>query len=310
MPDRAPKSYLLIHPVSYCYVKSSANYIYEKLQEFSPGEVECIFCEDIELAPVNPGSIVYVIGDPFKPFTRRKERFYVFMNFSLIYFLGNPLHCSWSAYKWIREKRSAFDSKIACYDYILDYYASQVPVMREKTNIPVAAFPTGVERPAADSKLSRPDRKYDVCIVGTPSPRRLRMISKLRKKGFSLSPVDGVVFESIAAESRIVLNMHLHRSNHLELPRIVGALVSGAALVTEHCWGLDDYLPPDMYVAASEDRLADAVEELITDQARLDSLSARAGKWMENVYFKNCDAQWQNVLPEIHQRFRNSDVHR
>jgi hypothetical protein len=299
MSGFALKSYLLVHPVSYGYIKSSADYIHEKLQEFSPGAVERIFCEDIELAAVDAGAIVYVIGDPFKTFTRRKDCFYVFMNFSLLYFLGNPLRCSWSGYRWIREKRNAFDRKVSCYDYILDYYLSQTPLMRKKINLPVDTFPTGVERLAADNHR-RPDlKKYDVCIVGSPSPRRLRLINRLREKGYRLSPADGVAFDAIASESKIVLNMHMHRANHLELPRIVGSLASGAALVTEHCWGMEDYFPPDIYVAASESRLAAAIGELMGDQARLSAISTRAESWMKVVYAKQCDMQWQRLLPHI-----------
>jgi hypothetical protein len=298
MTGAAPKSTLLVHPVSYGYIKSSADYIHEKLQEFSAGAVERLFCEDIDQAEVDAG-IVYVIGDPFKPFTRRKECFYVFLNFSLIYFLGNPLRCSRSGYRWIREKRKAFDRKASCYDYILDYYLRQTAVMRKKINLPAATFPTGVEREAA-SRCRRPaPKKYDVCIVGSPSPRRLRLIGQLREKGFRLSPAEGVVFEAIASESKIVLNMHMHRANHLELPRIVGSLTSGAALVTEPCWGMEDYFPPDIYVAAPESRLAAAIGELIGDQARLDAIGTRAEWWMKMVYAKQCDRQWQTLLPHI-----------
>ncbi len=296
------KVYLLVHPFSYRYVKNTADYIYEKLREFTPGTVERIFCADVAQAEVTSGSIVFVIGDPFNIFTPRNDCFYVFMNFSLLYILGNPQHYNSPGYKWVEEKKKKFDRKLPCYNYILDYYASQTAVMREDIGTPVSTFPIYVAKPVAGRIRNphHPDKIYDVCVVGTPSPRRTRLFEKLRKRGLSLSPMVGVILEDVIGESRIVLNMHAHESNHLELPRIVGALAQGATLVTEPCWGMDEYFPRDIYVEATEPALPDIIEQLLANPARLAEIGAKAQRYLNSEYYQRCELQWKKILSDIY----------
>jgi len=289
------KTYLLVHEVSYRYVTAMVDYIAAQLQKHSPLETEVHFCKSVEDVSLEPNSLVYIIGDPFKKFSRTKSCKYVFLNFSVLYVLGNPFKCSFAAYKLIRKKRKIFEDKLACYDYVLDYWSEQTAVMQEKVSVPVRTFPVSVDvrQDLSDS------RKYDVCFVGAVTPRRAKILRKLQDLGISVSPTEGVVFEDVAADSKIVLNLRARRSNHLELPRIVGAFATKAALVTEHDPALEKFCPSDIYVSAQYGDLVDQIHALLKDSNRLNDVANRAYSWMETDHSVKCEREWKNRIREI-----------
>jgi len=302
------KTYLLVHEVSYRYVTAMVDYIAAQIQKHSPLETEIHFCKSVEDISLEPNSIVYIIGDPFKKFARAKSCKYVFLNFSVLYVLGNPFKCSFSAFKLIRKKRKIFEDKLSCYDYVLDYWAEQTEVMQNKVSVPVRTFPVSVD--VRQNLTDTSARKYDVCFVGAVTPRRAKILKKLQDLGISVSPTEGVVFEEIAEQSKIVLNLRARRSNHLELPRIVGAFATKSALVTEHDPALEKFCPSDIYVSADYDDLVDQIHALLKDSSRLNDVAKRAYSWMANSHAVKCEREWQNRIFEIHAKlheptFRN-----
>jgi hypothetical protein len=108
-----------------------------------------------------------------------------------------------------------------------------------------------------------------------------------------------------------VLNLRARRSNHLELPRIVGAFATKAALVTEHDPALEKFCPSDIYVSAKYGGLVDQILSLLQDSDRLNDVANRAYSWMANNHAVLCEMEWQNRIFEIHAKlheptFRNS----
>jgi len=290
------KTYLLVHEVSYRYVTAMVDYIAAQLKKHSLLDTEIHFCKSVEDVSLEQNSLVYIIGDPFKKFTRTKSCKYVFLNFSVLYVLGNPFKCSFSAFKLIRKKWKIFEDKLECYDYVLDYWAEQTAVMQKKVSVPVKTFPVSVD---VRQDLSDP-RKYDVCFVGGVTPRRAKILKKLQALGISVSPTEGVVFEDVAAESKIVLNLRARRSNHLELPRIVGAFATKAALITEHDPALEKFCPADIYVSAKYGDLVDQIQALLKNPGRLNDIASRAYSWMANSHAVRCEREWGNRVLEIH----------
>jgi hypothetical protein len=295
------KSYLLVHEVSYRYITALVDYISAQLQKHSPLATEIHLCKSVEDVSLEPNSIVYIIGDPFKKFAKVKSCKYVFLNFSVLYVLGNPLKCSFAAYKLIRKKRKIFEDKVACYDYVLDFWAEQTEVMQAKVSVPVKTFPVSINLRGELSETST--RKYDVCFVGGVTPRRAKVIKKLQELGISVSPTEGVVFEDMATQSKIVLNLRARRSNHLELPRIVGAFATKAALVTEHDPALEGFCPTEIYVSAKYGDLVDQILSLLQDSDRLNDVANKAYSWMANNHAVLSDMEWQNRILEIHAKF-------
>jgi hypothetical protein len=293
--DTAPKSYLVISATSYRYVKHIADYIFERLVEYGGASAELYVCHDIGTLTFSPGSTIFVIGDPFGPFTKSPFCRYVFLNFSVVYVLGRPWNCSIGGYRLIRHKHKALMTRLAGFDCLLDYYPPQTRRMRHALNLPVENFPVGVLASAIPDFGSVENRVYDVCLVGTPSPRRTRIMRALTAIGIIVSPSTDVLFEEVAAQSRIVLNVHMHRSDHMETPRIVGSLLSGAALVTEACLGMDQEFPNEIYHCTPYASLVRTVQRLLADPARIEATARHARDWMLGSYLPAADARW-NVL--------------
>ncbi len=149
------KCYFLVHKLSYRYVKNIADYIFLQLKKHSPLKTEFQLCESVEDVPLLPNSTVYIIGDPFTRFTRAPGCKYVFMNFSVLYLLGNPFNCSLSGYRLIKRKRKIFEEKLDCYDYILDFWPAHTARMRQKVMMPVNSFPVAVTIDEAANFASR-----------------------------------------------------------------------------------------------------------------------------------------------------------
>jgi len=298
------KSYLLVHTVSYGYVKNIADYIFLQIQKDSPGSAEFHLCESIDNVHLEADSIVYIIGDPFKPFSRVDGCKYVFLNFSVLCLVGNPLACSLSGYRLIKRKRRILEGKLQCYDYILDFWPAHTAVLKGEVPTPVQSFPVAMTLDKSSKAGDLSSRQFDVCIVGSGSRRRNRIIAKLRKLGLRLSPEEGVVLEEVARDSKIVLNLHLQRCNHLEYPRILSAFMSKSALVSEYSFGMEQYFPGNTYVSSNYGGLIHAVQHLLADPGRLQQMVDNAYAWVSDIYLERCNAEWKNLLAEIHKHFQ------
>lgn len=289
-------TYLVVHSFSYRYITAAVDYIREQLEAYVPTGAQFFVCEDLDGADISDGSVVFVVGDPFGRFTRRPTCRYIFVNFSILERLG-PAECySPAARQWIDRKRAAFDGKVQWYDAVLDYDEEQAARLADALPIPVLSFHIGM-REAVYSH--QPAREFDVCITGTPTPRRVTLERRLSRKGHRLSPATGVVLEEVAARSRTVMNAHAYRSANVEFPRIVSALLSGAVLVTEENPRLSRFFPPGLFVVAEYGRIAARVEAVLADPAGSAAVSARAAEWMRTTYLPKCAAAWQHLFEAL-----------
>jgi hypothetical protein len=180
--------------------------------------------------------------------------------------------------------------------------------MRQKVMMPVNSFPVAVTIDEAANFASPKARKYDVCIVGSGSARRSRLIEKLRRSGLHLSPISGANVEDVASQSKILLNVHLQRCNHLEYPRILSAFATKAALVTEYCLGMENYFPPETYICADYNELPERIEALLADPAKLEQMGEAAYSWISNTHLRNFELEWKKRIDEIHDHFYTRTV--
>lgn len=294
-----PGCYLVVHRVSYGYVKLISDYVFAQLRAHASRECRLLVLEDLDEAPFEEGAVVYVVGEPFAPFGRRPGCHYVYLNFSVLYLLGGLLGHSWAGYRHIRGKRRMFEAKLPSLDQVLDYYPAHTAAMRRHLRLPVRSFPVCVDPADLPPPAAPEAREYDVCVVGTETERRRELNEALRGRGHRLSPTRGVVFEEVAARSKVVLNAHAVRSSHMEVPRIVSTLLSGAALVTEHCYGMEAEIPPGLYAAGTLAELPDLVEGLLADADRRARMAAEAGRWMRAVYVPRCAEEWGRIVRDV-----------
>lgn len=291
--------YVAISAASYRYVRNIADATAAAIASVFAEPTEKLILERWAAEPFAPNSLIFVIGEPFV-LTPVPGCRIVFLNFSVVAFLGRWFDFGLEAMRTIRYKRRLLDAKLQHSDYVLDYWPEQAQLLHDKLGVPVAAFPICVGLPPRDHALGQP-REFDVCIVGGDSPRRKRLIEKLRRAGLKLSPSNGVALEDAAIRSKLVLNVHTYRSNHLELPRMLGAYACGSVLVTERSYSIERHLPNASYVEADYAALPEQILDLVNDPARRTRIASVAYDWLERDYAAAAAIRWH----ELAQRFRS-----
>lgn len=294
------RSYLLVHPTSYRNIAGVVDYIYQQLKKYSSSEVELSLCSEIDAVAVESGSVIFIIGDPFGNFTPRPNCRYIFLNFSLLYPLGEERAYSQAGLRWVDRKHRKFAVKVRQYDYILDCYPHQAGRISNEFGIPTRHFAIGLGDDAYSVSF---EREYDVCVVGARTPRRLVLANRLTRMGLRLSPFAGVSLDSIAARSKVVLNLHAYRTANAEFPRIVSALLSGAVLLTEPSAAIADRFPANLYVSARYGDVAQAIQALLDDPRRREKLSSEANTWMRMQYLPDCEQDWKSLVRHLDAAF-------
>lgn len=293
------KTYLIVHRVSYQYVKNVVDYTLFQIKKNSSNSTEFHICNDVGEIDYVKGSMVFVIGEPFQCFERRHGVIYIFLNFSVVLVLGGFFSFSPSAYAHIFRKRKALENKVACFDHLFDYWPIQTKKLNikfSKFNISVQSFPVGIEPYSQEELIPLSTRKYDVCFVGGITPRRRDLLRKLEDMGIKLSPTSGMPLEDAARQSRVVLNLHARKSNHLEIPRILGAFAVNSAVITEDCFGITQFLPSGTYLSYKYSDLAIEIKNLITNGSELEAVAKNGYDWLKNHHLKECDIFWKKIF--------------
>lgn len=284
---------LIIQKVSYAYITYVTRFIHAELQRNFADGAALIICNEIDDAEHEDNTIIFVIGEGFAPHRRRPGCTYIYLNFSIIAVMGNPLKLSRIGWSAIRRKQRMLREKQDLYDILLDYFPPQTRRLQRQMKMPVLGFQVAIDPDALPPAIPLEERPYDVCFVGGPSARRKTVLDALDKAGVRLSPQTGVVYEEIAAQSRCCLNIHAYRSNHLETPRIIGALATGTPLVTEPSYGLSAVFPKDSVTTAPFSRLAEAAARL----GRMPQMTNRESgpKWYMDSYLPQSRANWADI---------------
>ncbi len=293
------RAYLVIQRVSFDHIAHVTRFIHAALSDSFGPATGLIVCEQIDEADHVDGAIIFVIGEGFQPHRRRPGCLYVYLNFSIIAVMGNPLHLSKVGWSAIRRKRRMLAEKQSGFDVLLDYFAPQTARLQHQLDMPVFGFSVGVDPAAIDTSMPLNERPYDICFVGAMTPRRRKVMDELKALGLRMSPHNGVVYEDIAAQSRCCINIHAYRSNHLETPRIIGAIAAGTPVVTEPSYGLQTLLPPDLVTTARLGHLAKTVHTLCCNTEALNSNQVKAQNWYKQVYLPQCHSTWADTCGKI-----------
>lgn len=269
--------YLVVHEFSLPFIHGVVARLKTQLQQHY-GDVHFVTVAASldEITPESPATIFF-IGERLPPFRRWPGCRYVYLNFSVVAMIGNPFATSLRGLRLIRSKRRLLEQKLSLVDAVLDYYPAQTRVLKKALSIPVMGF-LPCSTASRTTLVPMAARAYDLCFVGGITPRRQRVLDQAAAAGFRLSPSKGHHLEDLTAQSRCTLNVHMQASNHLEIPRIVGALSTATPVVTERSHGLDDIVDPSRDCIRSG-RIGDLIglaRSLLADTADLDRMAARS----------------------------------
>ncbi|MEM9342263.1 MAG: hypothetical protein AAGA87_04405 [Pseudomonadota bacterium] len=282
---------IAIRPESLAHIRNVARSLQRQISRtLEP----CALCE-CDTVDAADGDLVFVIGEHFARFHRRPERTYVYFNFSVVEVLGNPLVTTPSGWRQARYKASLMRRKLDLFDAVLDYYPPQTQVLQRKLPVPVFGFPVSVDPADIDPGPTA----YDVCFVGGLNPRRRAVLDRLQASGLTVSPHSGVTLEDVAARSRLTLNIHALRSNHLETPRLIGAIATGSPVLTERSYGIDTLVPPGLIPVAPTRRLARDAMHMLAHPSELEALRHRVTVWYQDRYLPDCATAWDRLAEHL-----------
>ncbi|NSX54698.1 hypothetical protein [Parasulfitobacter algicola] len=290
---------LIVQTVSMGYIRNIVTFIHDSIKQSFGADAPLFLVNEIDQASYPPDSAVFVIGESFQRHTRRDGCRYIYLNFSVLRVMGNPLMTGRQGWKAVQRKKALLADKLDLYDMLLDYLPPQTRILQRQLDLPVRSFKPCIDPAAMPQALPLQERLYDVCFVGKPTKRRSEITMALQEKGLKLSPQTDVVFEEMAAQSKCCLNFHAERSNHLETPRIVGALAAQCPVVTENSYGLRDLLPPHLILQARKSALPGVVAALLQDKRRLQDLCNASHKWFRDTYLPQARSEWRNLCQEI-----------
>lgn len=265
-----PKFSLIIHEYSYPYIKNNSEFFLRVLKDIGEGDADIQVVGSVNDAELEAPCTAFVIGEQLGTFSRVAGVRYVFLNFSVVSFIGDPRSYSVDGAKMILRKRRLLNRKIKSFDAVFEYYPAQYRRIRHRLARPVFPF-LPCSAPRAAEELA--DRAFDVCFVGGLSPRRTRVLEQLQGAGVRLSPHNGDVIEAISAQSRVHLNIHFQKSNHLEIPRLAAGLSVGTPIVTEHSHAIEDVVGSGAVLTGEVDSLCDITLSLLSDPERLARMS-------------------------------------
>ncbi|WP_172300029.1 glycosyltransferase [Pseudoruegeria sp. HB172150] len=263
--------YLIAHEGSLPYIRSVTRFLHDTLSDQLGDVTFATAARTIDEVATAAPATVFIIGERLDPFTRRPGHGYVYFNFSVVARLGSPFATSLKGLKQIRGKQKLLRAKLPLIDAVLDYYPAQTPRLARQLPVPTAGF-----LPCSEPQPQPLTRTYDIAFVGGLNPRRQQVLDALTARGISLSPTSGADLETLTAQSRLALNVHTHRTNHLEIPRIIGALSTGTPVITEPSYGLKHLFDTPAVIEADLPDIPATAAALLADPGRLAALSAEA----------------------------------
>lgn len=281
------QAYLIVHQDSVPFIRHTIDFLLAELGRHHQSVTYLTAEHALDEVQIPAPAIVYVIGERMAWAQRQPGCFYVYLNFSVVAMIGNPLRMSLDGVRLIRKKRRFLEQKLKLADVVLDYYPAQTRALQRVLDKPVLGF-LPCSLPSEGMPLAPEAREFDLCFVGTSSPRRQRVLEAARAAGLVLSPAHGMDLEDAAARSRLTLNVHMQASNHLEVPRIVGSLSCATPVVTEYSHGLAEIFSTDCVFEGPARRLVGMARKLLADPDHLAQLQQRAQEGYHSYYRKAC----------------------
>jgi hypothetical protein len=281
------KIFVFTHPSVEIYASGEVAWFIAMLREWSDKTVvEHYITNVVNLNSVNPGSIVFLFGQETKLTCKSNGSFVIYVCLSAFLNARGFLSQSINGFRLLRRRKLKFKNNILPFiDGIIDFYPKHTDALRRKygKRLFVGSFlPNSLNPPS--SFISLPNRKYDICIVGSPTARRRRVWKELERLGLKLSPYTSKSLHQTIADSRLVLNIHSELYDNLELPRIIAAFKCGTSVLTEKCHGMEDVIPSDLIFCESYRKLSSTSLKLSANSLALSSMASYSQAWLEEKY--------------------------
>lgn len=140
----------------------------------------------------------------------------------------------------------------------------------------------------------RQERSVDVTFMGGYTPRRARALARCarflvgRTAELTLTetvkPHQEDSTEFLAGERRwaalrrakVIVNVHRDELGYLEWLRVIGAMLNGCVVLTEHSTGFQPLVPGEHFVSASYNRLPFVLDALLLDPQRIAAIRGAA----------------------------------
>lgn len=222
------------------------------------------------------------------------------VNWSVLVPIRGLFHCSVRGYLWMMRKRRRFLQNCPAFFSVYDFYPSHARAMQSRwPSMQVIPFPIGLySEPAQGTVGSCASYDYDVCAVGARSSRRDLVCAALERAGLLVSPRKGP-FEELICRSRLVLNVHQHRSDNCEAHRILSAYAHGRVVVSEHILGLEECLDPRWVISANVREIPAVICELLRNPERLEILGKQAFEYYWQQFWPYALKWWENTLGSL-----------
>lgn len=179
-----------------------------------------------------------------------------------------------------QDRLFAWVGRFECWDYS----AGNIPLLRERTAMPVRLLPIG-GHPGLRRIAPAARQDIDVLFYGSPSARRDEVLDAIEAAGARVERMFGVYGaerDAVIARSRIVLNVHRADVHLFEVVRVFYLLINGCAVVAE----VNDttVIEPayrNAVCAVPFDGIVQACLGLLADEAARAALRVRATAAME-----------------------------
>lgn len=247
---------------------------------------------------LQPHTIVFAIGQAFPSVSVDTSNFVAFLNFSVLYPARYFPPPSIRALRLMHTKRARFLRNASMFDLILDFYPAHAARLRRF--FPAKAghtFPVVVYSHCSPYRPVE-EADYDICVVGSVSPRRRAIWKRISSAGYSLSPEHGQL-EYLVPRSRITANVHMERYDNCESHRILSSLAFGRPVVTETIYGADEVTAWPGVISAPVSAIPARVSELLRDRAELGRLAREAYDFYWHEYWPTARQKWAAILGGI-----------
>ncbi|MGA2320242.1 MAG: glycosyltransferase family A protein [Solirubrobacteraceae bacterium] len=144
------------------------------------------------------------------------------------------------------------------------------------------------------------ERPVDVTFMGAYTPRRARALARCARflvgrrveltMTESLRPhlEDSTHFLSgerrwaALRRSKLIINVHRSELGYLEWLRVIGAMLNGCVVLTEHSVGFEPLIPGEHFVSVSYDSLPFAIDAILADPQRMGEIRHAAYRFLRD----------------------------
>ena len=260
------------------------------------------------LNDLETNSIVFYIGQEGKIYQNKDSIYVVFICLSIFCNPRGLTGLSWQGLQELNRRKLKIEKNILpSVDHILDYHPGHTIRLKEiyGNRLSIDWFPLSVSQAKyfsnnknAIESFSKP---WDVCIVGSITPRRRKIYSRLSSLGLILSPHLSHDLADAIIKSKIVLNIHAFKHDNIEFPRLLTAFMARVPVLSEPCYSLESIMPSPAFLESPIKDIVHNAVSLCSNYLLRKRYAKRAASWLE-TYNSDIEPIWNALAQELTMR--------